>query len=419
MSKFWIIATDVYKKNVKSVSFLIMILVPFILMGIIYLAGTFAGGNSDTKIGLVSDNQELAKQLAAVDGEDYSFKVVKSQKEAEKQLENEKIDSFIVLTTKEDKIKGKMYTEAALGMTTELTITQLLNNLQLSLNANKLNLSQQQLASLNEPANFEKAKVSFSKSGKMIEGEDNSAFQTLLAGAVTVFLFMIIITYSSIIAQEIASEKGTRIMEVILSSTKAQTHFYGKLVGVILVALTQIAIYAATFVAGYSQLKNLSVVKDFIAGVSLQDILGTFLAFTLIFFLLGVISYSVLAALCGSLVSKPEDTPKAVQPIVYVAMIGYIIGFSFGLSDPQNIVIKVTSYIPLVSSIIMPIRLATETATAANALVSLVILIVFTFILTTFSAKLYKSNVLVYSEGGVVKSLKQSISILRNERKKA
>lgn len=44
MSKFWIIATDVYKKNVKSLSFLIMILAPFLLVGIVYLAGSLASG---------------------------------------------------------------------------------------------------------------------------------------------------------------------------------------------------------------------------------------------------------------------------------------------------------------------------------------------------------------------------------------
>ncbi|MFD2305767.1 ABC transporter permease [Enterococcus termitis] len=418
MSKFWIIASDVYKKNVKSVSFVIMILVPFIVMGIIYVAGSFAGKGEETKIGLVSDNQELAQQLEAAKEEDYSFKVLKSEKDAENQLKKQKIDTFLVLTTSNDEIKGKMYAESSIGMTTELTISQLLNNLQVSLNASKLNLTQEQLASLSQPANFKKTKVSFNEEGKMEEGEDNSIFQTVLTGVITVFLFMIIITYSSIIAQEIASEKGTRIMEVILSSTKAQTHFYGKLVGVILVAITQIAVYAVTFGIGYSQLKNLDIVKSLLEGVQVQDLLGSFLAFTLLFFILGVISYSVLAALCGSLVSKPEDTPKAVTPIMYIAMIGYFIGFSFGLSDPQNIVIKVTSYIPLISSIIMPIRLANETATTANAVVSLVILVIFSILLTTFSAKLYKSNVLVYSDGGVLKSLKQSVSILRNERKK-
>ena len=82
-----------------------------------------------------------------------------------------------------------------------------------------------------------------------------------LAMGITILLFVFISSYSSIIAQEIASEKGTRIMEVILSSTKAQTHFYGKLTGVILVALTQIFIYGVAFVLGYSQLKNLDFMK--------------------------------------------------------------------------------------------------------------------------------------------------------------
>ena len=61
----------------------------------------------------------------------------------------------------------------------------------------------------------------------------------------------------------------------------------------------------------------------------------------------------------------------------------------------------------------MPVRLATETASTMEAIVSLVILAVFGIILTIFSARLYKSNVLVYSEGGMIQSLKQSISILK------
>lgn len=120
-----------------------------------------------------------------------------------------------------------------------------------------------------------------------------------------------------------------------------------------------------------------------------------------------------MAALCGSLVSKPEDTAKAVQPIMYIGLIGYMIGITFGTNDPQNIVVKVTSFIPLISSYIMPVRLATETASTMEAIVSLVILAVFGIILTIFSARLYKSNVLVYSEGGMIQSLKQSISILK------
>ncbi|OJG54242.1 ABC transporter permease [Enterococcus haemoperoxidus] len=396
-----------------------MILVPFLVMGIIYIAGSLAGGFSEeTKVGLVSDSQELSTQLAKSKTDDYTFKVVGSQKDAEKQLKNKDLDAFLVLETKTEQIQGKLYAESSLGTTTELMMGQMLNGLQSSLNASKLNLNSEQLASLSQPANFEKTKVSFDDNGKMTTGQDNTAIQSAMSFVITIILWVIIITYASIIAQEIASEKGTRIMEVILSSTKAQTHFYGKLTGVILVALTQIVIYAAAIGIGYSQLKNLDMVKGFLEGLSSANIFGSFLFYTLAFFVLGVLVYSVLAALCGSLVSKPEDTAKAVQPIIYIAMIGYFIGISLGTTDPQNIVIKVSSYIPLISSFIMPIRLASETVTNTGAMISVLILVVFGVLLTMFSAKLYKSNVLVYSEGGVLKSLKQSISILRNERKK-
>ena len=400
MSKFWIIATDVYKKNVKSLSFLIMILAPFLLVGIVYLAGSLASGFSgDTTIGLVSENQALVKELTKNKTEDFSFKAVSSEKNAQEQLKDEKIDAYLLLDTTDNQISGQLYSERSLGNATEMLIPQMLNQLQTMANANRLNLTAEQVAMLNQQATFKKAKISFDENGKIKTGEDNTGIQMALAMGITILLFVFISSYSSIIAQEIASEKGTRIMEVILSSTKAQTHFYGKLTGVILVALTQIFIYGVAFVLGYSQLKNLDFMKSLLSGISPQSI------------------FAVLAALCGSLVSKPEDTAKAVQPIMYIGLIGYMIGITFGTNDPQNIVVKVTSFIPLISSYIMPVRLATETASTMEAIVSLVILAVFGIILTIFSARLYKSNVLVYSEGGMIQSLKQSISILKNEQK--
>ena len=78
-------------------------------------------------------------------------------------------------------------------------------------------------------------------------------------------------------------------MEVILSSTKAQTHFYGKLTGVILVALTQIFIYGVAFVLGYSQLKNLDFMKSLLSGISPQSIFSSTFIFTLGFFIIGIL----------------------------------------------------------------------------------------------------------------------------------
>lgn len=297
-------------------------------------------------------------------------------------------------------------------------IQQQLTGIQSTVRASQLGLSAQEVASLSEMAGLDRQKVSFDDQGKMTIGEDNSLVQYVVSYVVTITLFIIILTYAQIIAQEIASEKGTRIMEVILSSTTAQKHFYGKLTGVLLVALTQMGLYGVIFGVGYQQFKNMDMVKEILAGISLTNIFGPFLWFSLAFMILGILIFSVLAALCGSLVNKAEDTAKAILPVTYLSLGGYLLGLILGASDPNNIVIRITSYIPFLSSYVMPIRLANDTVGLGGAWISLILLLLITFFLTVVSANMYKSNVLVYSEGGIWSSLKQSISIMRNERKK-
>ncbi|KST53248.1 ABC transporter permease [Enterococcus durans] len=420
MRKFWIITKDVYLKNIKSISFLIMILVPFIMMGVIYVAGNFAQQNSEVnKIGVLSDDPQLTQQLGQVKTDDFEFKAIDSTKKAQKELADEKIDAYMTVSVANEEVKGKLYSENSLGQSTQLLIQQQLTGVQSMLRASTLGVSPEEVASLSQPASFSRQKVSFNDQGKMTVGEDNSDVQYVVSYVATIILFIIILTYAQIIAQEIASEKGTRIMEVILSSTTAQKHFYGKLTGVLLVAVTQMALYGVIFGVGFNQFKNMDIVKNALDGIFLDSIFGPFLWYSLLFMFFGILIFAVLAALCGSLVNKAEDTAKAILPVTYLSLGGYMLGLILGASDPNNIVIRITSYIPFLSSYIMPVRLANETVDASGAMVSLVILIVVTFVLMFLSANMYKSNVLVYSEGGLWSSLKQSISIMRNERKKA
>lgn len=420
MRKFWIITKDVYLKNIKSISFLIMILVPFIMMGVIYVAGNFAQQNSEVnKIGVLSDDPQLTQQLSQVKTDDFEFKAIDSTEKAQKELADEKIDAYMTVSVANEEVKGKLYSENSLGQSTQLLIQQQLTGVQSMLRASTLGVSPEEVASLSQPASFARQKVSFNDQGKMTVGEDNSDVQYVVSYVATIILFIIILTYAQIIAQEIASEKGTRIMEVILSSTTAQKHFYGKLTGVLLVAVTQMALYGVIFGIGFNQFKNMDIVKNTLDGISLDSIFGSFLWYSLLFMFFGILIFAVLAALCGSLVNKAEDTAKAILPVTYLSLGGYMLGLILGASDPNNIVIRITSYIPFLSSYIMPVRLANEMVDVSGAMVSLVILIVVTFVLMFLSANMYKSNVLVYSEGGLWSSLKQSISIMRNERKKA
>ena len=418
MSKMCIIIKDVYKKNVKSTAFLIMILAPFLLMGIFYLSQYFFGDANDiNKIGIVSDQPAIAEQLAETKNDDYKFKVITSDKKAQAQLEDKKIDAYLDLKMGSDQVSGKLYSKTSLGTSTEMQLQQILSSMQANIRASQLNLTTEQVQKVMEPAKFESTKVIF-ENGKMKNDGGDSGTQFILSFLTTIIMFVFIVSYSSIIAQEIASEKGTRIMEVLLSSMKAKTHYYGKLLGVLLVALTQLLIYGVAIVLGYRQFKDMDMVKDLLSNVSIKALLGSGAFVIITFMLVGLFLYAVLSALCGSLVSKPEDTAKAIQPVTYLSMIGYMLSLILGTSDPTNVIIKVTSYIPFLSSYSMPLRLASGTVALSSAFVSLAILVLFTIFLTLFSAQLYKSNVLVYSEGGTWSALKQSISIMQNDRKK-
>lgn len=417
MNKFWVIAADVYKKNVRSISFLIMLLVPFILGGIVYVAGYFGSqsGEVDT-IGITSSSTELAESLSKAAPEDYEFKVVDSQAAGENELSDEKIDAlFVVDVGDNNQLDASLYSESNMGQSVELTLQQMLNSMQTNMRAQELGLTMDEVNSLNQTADFKQQSVSFNDAGEMELGEDDEDFNYAISFASTIILFVFIITYAGIISQEIASEKGTRIMEVILSSTRAQIHFYGKLLGILLVAVTQMVVYAAAFAISYQWVKDIDVIKNFIDSISLQGIFGTFLLFTLVFLVLGVFIYAVLAALCGSLVTKTEDTSKVILPVTYLSLIGYLLGISLASFDPSNIIIRITSYIPFLSSYLMPIRLANETASLENAMISLGILVISTILLTMASAKMYKSNVLVYNDKGLLATLKQSFTLMRNQ----
>ena len=418
MSKMGIIIKDVYKKNVKSTAFLIMILAPFLLMGIFYLSQYFFGDANDiNKIGIISDQPAIAEQLAETKNDDYKFKVITSDKKAQAQLEDKKIDAYLDLKMGSDQVSGKLYSKTSLGTSTEMQLQQILSSMQANIRASQLNLTTAQVQKVMEPAKFESTKVIF-ENGKMKNDGGDSGTQFILSFLTTIIMFVFIVSYSSIIAQEIASEKGTRIMEVLLSSMKAKTHYYGKLLGVLLVALTQLLIYGVAIVLGYRQFKDMDMVKDLLSNVSIKALLGSGAFVIITFMLVGLFLYAVLSALCCSLVSKPEDTAKAIQPVTYLSMIGYMLSLILGTSYPTNVIIKVTSYIPFLSSYSMPLRLASGTVALSSAFVSLAILVLFTIFLTLFSAQLYKSNVLVYSEGGTWSALKQSISIMQNDRKK-
>ncbi len=413
MAKYWIITKDVYKKNVKSLSFFVMLVIPFIAVGVFYFIGKMSETTIETeKIGVVITEQ--ADEIGTIwQNTNTSAPIILSQAEGEKQLKAKEIDGLLLITSEADALSAELLSEESLSQSTMLTVQQKLNQFQSIVRASELGLTQEEVTRLNQAVPLETKSVRFTQNGALETGKDLGAIRMVLSFASTILLFFFIITYASIIAQEIASEKGTRIMEVILSSVSASSHFYGKLTGILLVALTQLVVYGIGAGITFIWFKDNPLILGFFNEYSLASILNGFFSYTLIYLLFGIFIYAVLAALCGSLVSKVEDVSKAILPVTYLSLAGYMIGLSVGAMNPDHLIVRVSSFIPFLSSYTMPIRLAYGSVSSNQVFVSLFLLLLSIFILVVFSSKMYKANVLIYNDNGIWAALKQSFSLMK------
>ncbi len=417
MSKFWIIALNVYKKQVRSAAFLIMVLAPLVIGALYYGMGKFmSDASSIDKIGVYDQQMVLANALSQ--SKEFEFIAMKSEKSGEKQLAEDKIDAFLILDTSKEVLKAKLLAKDSVETSTQLKLRMMLSQIQRQVSAQKLGLSAQQLAQLDQQVPLTVNKVTVNDQGQLTKKqEDGAAVQMIIGFACTIILFLFIANYANIIAQEIATEKGSRIMEIILSSTKASTHYYGKIMGVILVGLTQMAVYIPVFLFGLYQFKDNEQLAPFLASVDF----GAHFSWTLflnivlvaLFVLTGIVQYAVLSAVAGSLVNRAEETSKAIMPVMYLAMIGYFGGLVFSFTNTQSPILTITSYIPYWSSFAMPLRIVNEVVSYPGAFISLALNIVISTVVMVLSAKMYKANVLVYNDRGVLAAFKQSIKLMK------
>ncbi len=410
MNKFWVVALETYKKQVKSVSFVMMILAPLLFLGISAGSGYFgAQFNKLNEIAVFSETEGIQEAFIEQNKEQFDFnKKIKTEAEAKKALENEEIDGFIGITVNDTSVEGNYIGTKSLGMESIQRIQQSLSQIQLGITSASLSLSQEEVGKLMSPATFSEKQVEV-KDGKIQDSKDNRPVMMIVGMAVIFMMYFIVLLYSSITAQEVASEKGTRIMEVILSSTTASKHFYGKITGISLVILTQVGVYLVTGLLGYFFVKDMDMVQSFFKEVPANELLKGLLGYNLLYLLFGVLIYTILAAFLGSLVSKVEDSAKAAAPITYLTMIGFLGSMMVGMSNPQSIIIKVMSFIPFLSSFGMPIRIANNDVSNMEVLISLAILVASIVLLLRLSAKAYKSTVLIYSDKSMMHVFKDAM----------
>jgi ABC-2 type transport system permease protein len=159
---------------------------------------------------------------------------------------------------------------------------------------------------------------------------------------------------------------------------------------------------------------TIEIGRDILKRIDLSEAFGGLFIWAIPFIVLTIFLYMLISALLGSLISRIEDVPKAVQPLLFIGMLGFYPTLLLQ-DDPKNIILRVASFIPFFSGFIIPSQITSGVATLMQVLGSFMILIAAFVILLIFSARFYKINVLLYSDGGLIKSLKQSWKNSREE----
>ena len=374
-----------------------MVISPFLFIGLSggigYLQGSSMAKND--KVAVVTTVPSVAEGLKNVNGVNFDYKDEASAKEA---IKDEKLKGYLTIDQEDSILKAVYHGETSLEIAIKLGVTSKLNELQDQLNRSAANLSQEQEKRLEQTVNFTE-KIDESK-------ENKKMIQTFAAAGLGLFLYMILITYAGVTAQEVASEKGTKIMEVVFSSIRASHYFYARMLALLLVILTHIGIYVVGGLAAILLFKDLPILAQ--SGI-LNHIGEAFSLNTLLFVLVSLFMYVVLAAFLGSMVSRPEDSGKALSPLM-ILIIGGFFGVTALGAAGDNLILKIGSYIPFISTFFMPFRTINGYAGGVEAWISLAITVIFAVVATGFIGRMYASLVLQTDDLGIWKTFKRALA---------
>ena len=374
-----------------------MVISPFLFIGLSggigYLQGSSMAKND--KVAVVTTVPSVAEGLKNVNGVNFDYKDEASAKEA---IKDEKLKGYLTIDQEDSVLKAVYHGETSLENGIKFAVTGTLNELQNQLNRSTASLSQEQEKRLAQTVQFTE---------KIDEAKENKKMiQTFAAAGLGLFLYMILITYASVTAQEVASEKGTKIMEVVFSSIRASHYFYARMLALLLVILTHIGIYVVGGLAAILLFKDLPILAQ--SGI-LNHIGEAFSLNTLLFVLVSLFMYVVLAAFLGSMVSRPEDSGKALSPLMILIMGGFFGVTALGAAG-DNLILKIGSYIPFISTFFMPFRAINGYAGGVEAWISLAITVIFAVVATGFIGRMYASLVLQTDDLGPWKTFKRALS---------
>lgn len=399
------------KEMVKRKSFIVSTIIILILIVIGFnvpnIINAFRGDSEDTqkdKLLIIDtenifegtlnslNNMELGYE-ANTTSENISFEKIKEK------IENKEIDEAIIIEKNQQNYKIRYIVEDAtmlqkMPTTLENAINSIYSNLQIS----KLGLTEEQVKGITPSFEFsieqtEEQKVS------------GNVFAMMLMSLV---LFYAIYFCAYQVSSSITTEKTSKIMETLVTSTSPRTIVLGKTIGIGIVGLLQVCLIVGTAIISAKMCLDENLVNSVLDVSKITPYLGVV---TIIYFILGYFAYALLYALTGSTVSKPEDIQSANTPVALIAVIGFYLSY-FTMMNPTSDLNVLASMLPISSPFCMPFRIMMGLANTTDVLISIAILLITILIVAKVAIKIYSNAILNY---GTKISFKDMVKIYKDK----
>lgn len=231
------------------------------------------------------------------------------------------------------------------------------------------------------------------------DGVATAGYKEFVVPGVFLVLFFIIMVFSiNYMLSSVAEEKENRSMEMVLSYVKPRTLILGKLFGISLVALTQLAFFSAVAAIGYLVARQFSdsLTLPFDLNLSGLPFNISAIVMGLTTLVLGFLLFSALMAGVGSMVPSVKDA----GPLTAIFMIGAIIPFyaiNLIATSPSSPVTQFMTYFPTTAPTTMLVRNAVDNLNGGQAVLALAALLLYTLVSFVLAGKLFRLGALEYS----------------------
>ena len=377
---------DMVKRKSFIISTLIILLLIVVGFNIPNIIKSFSGEFSGDKL-LIVDNEnifegnlELLKQMDLgydIEIGNATFDEIKTK------IENDEIYDAIIIEKQANNVKIRYIVESTTMMEgVPESIINTINTLYTNMQINKLGLTEAELQSITP--NFEFT----------LEQTDEEE----ASGNVLVIMLMSIVSFYAIyfcayqVSMSITTEKTSKIMETLVTSTSPKTIVLGKTIGIGIVGLVQLTLIVGTALISAKTFLDQELLNSVLDMSNITPYLGII---TIIYFILGYLLYSLLYALTGSTVSKPEDVQSANQPVVLITIAGFYLAY-FTMMNPTSDLNSFASLLPISSPFCMPFRIMMGLASGRDVAISIVILLVTILLVAKVAIKIYSNAILNY-----------------------